>query len=240
MINNIINEIINYIDNKNHFYNNLSNSAYYDVLYITSLTREEADNKNTQFVRLKDYTIQKMIEVGVKDLPMLERVGHVRENVLTVKEAKRLGYSVRNKHYHGLGVKTYLEIINAIDNSDAIVYEYTDEPGHYIIESPIEINGIKPVVPVSIDQKGRYNDMYINYNKIRTVFTPSINYINNLLNKGTIKEVVAGDNYQKALLADNNRSKNSPAVNFNNINISYTNNDVKHVFDELLLLLTVI
>lgn len=39
---------------------------------------------------------------------------------------------------------------------------------------------------------------------------------------------------------DNNRSKNSPAVNFSNINISYTNNDVKHVFDELLLLLTVI
>ena len=54
-------------------------------------------------VRLRDYTPQVLVENGVKDLPMYENPSHIRKNILTEQEARKLGLSVRkNDHYHGL------------------------------------------------------------------------------------------------------------------------------------------
>lgn len=201
---------------KNNLQNNeklsLSKNALQEVSDVIKQTREQAENNSTQYVKLKDNTIKQLVDFGVKDLPMLERVGHVRENILTEEQAKKLGYSINKKNYHGLGVKTYLEIIDSMDNATAI-YQYNDDSSHFIIETPIEINGTKSIVPVTIQQKGRYNDVNIDFNRIRTTFAPRDNYISNLIQKGTIKEVVTSDNHQQAPLTNNNIPQNEKNVN---------------------------
>ena len=201
--------------NKNDAKFDLSENALNEVSDVIRQTKEEAEKSSVQFVKLKDNTIKELVKYGIKDLPMLERSGHVRENILTETEAKNLGYSTKNKHYHGLGVKTYLEIIDAMDNATG-VYQYISEPGRFIVETPIKIKGVKSVVPIMIEQKGRYNNVSIDFNKIRTVFSPdSKNYISNLLKKGTIKEVVTGDNSQQVPLVANNVTQSRDNVKSN-------------------------
>lgn len=68
---------------------NLSQNVLQDVSQIVNQTREEAEKSSIQFVKLRDTTIKSLVDYGVKDLPMLERVGHVRENILTELEAKK-------------------------------------------------------------------------------------------------------------------------------------------------------
>lgn len=183
----------------------LSKNALNDVNEIVKMTQKDAQKSNIQFVKLKDNTIKKLVDYGVPDLPMLERVSHVRENILSKDELKKLGFSINEKkHYHELGVDKYLEIIDSMDNADN-VYQYTNEPNVFIIETPVEINGIKSIVPVTIKRSGRYNNVNIEFNKIKTAFTPDYkNYIQNMLNKGTIKEIVTGDNPQQVSLRENN------------------------------------
>ena len=226
MVNQFINEIINYIDNKNHFYNNLSDNAYYDVLHIINMKQKDSINSSEQFVKLRDHTIDILINIGVKDLPMMERTGHIRDNILSSEEVEQLGYSSKHKHNHGLGIMTYLRIIDSMDNNDSRVFQYIKEPNHYIIETPIRISEVKSIVPITIEQKGRYNNTNIELNKIMTVFTPNCTYIYDLLNKGKIKEMVTQANAEQAPLTTNNISNN--------------NIDVKHVFDEILLLLSIV
>ena len=113
---------------------------------------------------------------------MLERNGHVRENILTEEEAKKLGYSTKNKQFHGLGVKTYLEIIDSMDNPIA-VYQYTDKgkysTDNFIVVTPVEINGKKSIVPVEINSKGQYNQVEIDFNKIKSSYLETKNnYLN--------------------------------------------------------------
>ena len=192
-----------FTDNKVDFM--LSKNALNDVNEIVKMNQKDAQKSNIQFVKLKDNTIKKLVDYGVPDLPMLERVSHVRENILSKDELKKLGFSINEKkHYHELGVDKYLEIIDSMDNADN-VYQYTNEPNVFIIETPVEINGIKSIVPVTIKRSGRYNNVNIEFNKIKTAFTPDYkNYIQNMLNKGTIKEIVTGDNPQQVSLHENN------------------------------------
>ena len=175
----------------------LSSSVFREVVSVVTETQEEAARNPNQFVKLRDTTIDILVKNGIENLPMLERRGHVRENILTELEAIKLGFSIKNKRFHGLGVKIYLDIINSLDNPVA-VYQYIDDKNHFIIETSIEINGIKSVVPIMIKQQGIYNNVRINFNKIRTTFFPNKDYISRLIEKGKIKEVFTGDEYQQA------------------------------------------
>mgnify|MGYP001125860922 CR=1 FL=1 len=79
-------------------------------------------------VRLRDYTPQVLVENGVKDLPMYENPSHIRKNILTEQEARKLGLSVRkNDHYHGLGKKLYVKVINSLDNPRVIFKNKTNK-----------------------------------------------------------------------------------------------------------------
>ena len=54
---------------------------------------------------------------GVRNLPMLMKASHIRENVYTEQEAKNLGLKVdEHTHYHGLGKDLFLKIIDGLDD----------------------------------------------------------------------------------------------------------------------------
>lgn len=92
-----------------------------------SEVNDALNNPNTDInsmVKLRDFTPKQLVSVGVSDLPMLVRKGHLRENILTGVEAKNKGYSTKGKHYHGLGIDTYMNAIDSLDNPIA-VYQYT-------------------------------------------------------------------------------------------------------------------
>ena len=194
----------------------LSENALSEVSQVVSITREQADTNGTQFVKLKDNTIKQLVDYGVKDLPMLERVGHVRENILTEDEAKKLGYSTKNKHYHGLGVKTYLEIIDSMDKPIAI-YQYTDKgkysSDNFIVVTPVEINGKKSIVPVEINNKGQYNQIEIDFNKIKSTYLETKeNYLQDMVNKGKIKEIFTQSSAEQTSLDADNIPQNTENV----------------------------
>lgn len=194
----------------------LSKNALQEVSDVVKQTREEAETDNRQFVKLKDNTIKALVDYGIKDLPMLETNGHVRENILTEEEAKKLGYSTKNKHFHGLGVKTYLEIIDSMDNPIA-VYQYTDKgkysTDNFIVVTPVEINGKKSIVPVEINSKGQYNQVEIDFNKIKSSYLETKNnYLNTLLQEGKIKEIFTQSGAEQTSL-NNNIPQNEKNVN---------------------------
>lgn len=207
----------------------LSENALQEVSDVVNQTREDSEKSSTQFVKLKDNTIKSLVDYGVKDLPMLERSGHIRENILTEEQAKKLGFSTKNKHFHGLGVKTYLEIINSMDNPIG-VYQYTNngkyDNNNFIVVTPVEINGTNYIVPVEINQRGQYNQVEIDYNKIKTAYSKNnTDYVQNLLNQGKIKEIFNGSNSRKTSLNKSNIPQSNKNVKSDISNNSISNNN---------------
>lgn len=48
---------------------------------------------------------------GVRNLPMLMKASHIRENILTESEMKSRGFAVdKHTHYHGLGKELSLTL----------------------------------------------------------------------------------------------------------------------------------
>ena len=201
----------------------LSDNAYDDVKEVISLNQKNSQNYREQYVQLKDKTIKTLVDYGVKDEKMMARVNHVRENILTAEEAKDLGYSIKNKEFHGLGLENYLKIIDSMDNPIG-VYQYVDGSGskydsnNFIVVTPVELNGQKCIVPVKINEKGSYNKVEVDFNRIKTAFDKknNDNYINHLLKTGQIKEILPGSNSQKESLSNKNIQQNDHNVNRQN------------------------
>lgn len=130
-------------------------------------------------VLLRDVTPDIMLsQNGVKNLPMAMNASHIRENVFSEDEARKLGLKVdEHTHYHGLGEKFFLQIIDGLDNvkeayrgtknaADTarrenyflLVSEFKDKQGNTIN------------VPVYIDERANYNRVFVGVNKISTAF----------------------------------------------------------------------
>ena len=130
-------------------------------------------------VLLRDETPEIMLsQKGVKNHKMVMNASHIRENVFTEAEAQKLGLKVDNHtHYHGIGEEYFLKIIDSLDNvkeayrgtknsSDSsrrenyflLVTEFKDDNGNVIN------------VPVFIDEIAQCNRVFIQTNKIATVF----------------------------------------------------------------------
>ena len=92
-------------------------------------------------VKLRDFNPAQLIQLRVKSLPMLVRKGHLRENILTSTKAQSKGYSIKCKHYHGLGIDTYMNALDSFDNPIA-VYRYTDK-GNYSKDNFIVLTQVK-------------------------------------------------------------------------------------------------
>lgn len=182
---------------------------------------------------------------GVRDLPMMIKASHARENILTEKEAEELGLSVRSDtHFHGLGKDLFLKVIDGLDgvtrayrgtknaekserreNYFLLVSQYKDADGNIIN------------VPVYINEGGIYNRVYIDTNKIATVFGRNEfeAYIKRELAKGNLVRIKnrstqasesappIGDNYSK------NASTDSISDSSKNVNTKFSDRDSEYL-----------
>ena len=121
-------------------------------------------------VRLRDYTPQVLVENGVKDLPMYENPSHIRKNILTEQEARKLGLSGRkNDHYHGLGKKLYVKAINSLDNPRVIFKNKTNKD-YLILTTLKDKNNNNIIVPIELETVTDINKLRIYTNRIKSVY----------------------------------------------------------------------
>ena len=146
-------------------------------------------------VRLRDYTPQVLVENGVKNLPMYENPSHIRKNILTKEEAQKLGLatSIRN-HYHGLGKKLYIKIINSLD-SPRVIFKNKNNKDYLILTTVKDDNNSNIIVPVEIETITKINIFNIDINRIKTVYgydrkDPDLNkYIKNNIKLGRFTKI---------------------------------------------------
>ena len=177
---------------------------------------------------------------GVKNLPMIMKASHLRENIFTEAEAQQNGFKVSpNINYHGLGAELFLKVIDGLDNvTEAyrgtakaerserrenyflLVSQYTDKDGNTIN------------VPVYINERGLYNRVFIDANKISTVFgrIEFRKYISEQIKKGNLVRIKNRSNQTSEstspINADYSKDASANSIpNFDeNVNTSGENN----------------
>lgn len=191
---------------------------------------------------------------GVNNYPMLMKASHIRENIFTRDEAKNKGYNTgKNINYHGLGKELFLNIISDLDkvqrayrgtknaenpsrreNYFLLISQYTDSDGKTIN------------VPVYINEKGKYNRVFIDTNKLATVFGRDDfeSYIKRELSKGNLVRIKNRSNQVSeatlAISADYNKitSKDSISNSNKNVNtklskdVNFTQSELESLKDE--------
>lgn len=118
---------------------------------------------------------------GVKNLPMLMKASHIRENILTKQEAAKLGLDTgKGINYHGLGEKVFKKVIDSLDDI-SVGYRGTPkakdpsrrENSFLLISTVKDGGGNTIVVPVYINEMGDYNRVFMQTNKIASVYGKS-------------------------------------------------------------------
>ena len=221
-------------------------SADGDVLYALrkeaiSEVEQAISNKNyDKEIKLTDSSPAILVsQKGVKNLPMMMVASHVRENILTEKEAKALGLTVNiHKHYHGLGKTLFLNVIDSLDNVTEAYRgtknaEKSERRENYflLISQHKDSNGDTINVPVYVNQYGRYNRIFVETNKIATVFGRDNfkAYIQNEIAKGNLVRIKNRSNQasESTSLIDGDYSKNA-----SNNSIHNSNENVKENLSE--------
>ena len=120
-------------------------------------------------VKARDFTPELLVNNGVKDLPMLITQNHVKTTVYSEAEAKKLGLPTgKNINYHGLGKDLLVKAVDNMDDPSAI---YRKDADHYLIITELQNKAGEPImIPVKIDGKGTYNDVYIDENQILSAY----------------------------------------------------------------------
>lgn len=157
------------------------------------------DKSYRQDVLLRDESPAIMLsQKGVKNLPMVMKASHIRENVFTEEEAKQLGLKIdKHTHYHGLGEEFFLKVIDGLDDVD-LAYRGTKtatdssrRENYFLLISKLkDQNGNTVNVPVYINEYAQYNRVFVDVNKISTVFGRDNfeTYINNQIkNKNLVR-----------------------------------------------------
>lgn len=118
---------------------------------------------------------------GVKNLPMLMKASHIRENILTKQEAAKLGLDTgKGINYHGLGEEVFKKVIDSLDDI-SVGYRGTPkandpsrrENSFLLISTVKDGDGNTIVVPVYINEMGDYNRVFMQTNKIASVYGKS-------------------------------------------------------------------
>ena len=130
-------------------------------------------------IRLTDSTPQILTsQVGVKNYPMTMKASHLRENILSESEAKKRGFKVSSSiNYHDLGIDLFVDVIDRLDEvTEAYrgtknAQDPTRRENCFILVSPLsDKNGNVIIVPIYTNEKGMYNRVYDNVNKIASVY----------------------------------------------------------------------
>lgn len=93
---------------------------------------------------------------------------HIKSTILTKEEAKMRNIYIKNVNYHGLGKNLLIKVIESMNYPLEI---YKKSNNNYIIITEIKNNmGDNIIVPIKIDGKGVYNNIYIKENQITSVY----------------------------------------------------------------------
>ena len=186
----------------------LTNKNYTEDVYLT-------ENSPSIIVNQK----------GARNLPMLMKASHIRENVFTESEAKKRGLKTGDTiNYHGLGKDLFLKIIDGLDNV-TLAYRGTknaENPARrenyfLLISQYKDSQGNTINVPVYINEKGQYNRVFLDTNKIATVFGRNNfnEYINKEIQKGNLVRIKNRDVQVSELTSPINASYNKNASDKN-------------------------
>lgn len=165
-------------DENTVFVKNAGYSAHISNTAEQEINKALADKNYRQEIKLRDFTPAILVEHGARDLPMLMKASHLRENIFTAQEAAANGLRVNaGVNYHGLGKSLFMQVIDSLDNPQR-VYRGTKNAdntsrgeNYFLIISTIkDSDGNSINVPVYIEQTGNYNNVFIDTNKIATVF----------------------------------------------------------------------
>ena len=136
---------------------------------------------------------------GVRDLPLVMNASHIRENIFTEKEAQNNGFRVgKGINYHGLGEELFFKVIEDLENATEVYRgtknaEKSERRENYflLISKHKDKDGNVINVPVYINEKSGHNRVFIDANKIATVFGRDDlkNYIQREVGKGNLVRV---------------------------------------------------
>ena len=155
----------------------------------TELHKALYDKSYQGEVLLRDESPPIMLaQKGVKNLPMSMNASHIRENVFTEEEAQKMGLRVAEGiNYHGLGEEFFLQIIDGLDNVKE-AYRGTKNADNaarrenyfLLVSEFVDKDGNVINVPVYINEHALFNRVFIDVNKVSTVYvkTNFRDYIN--------------------------------------------------------------
>ena len=217
--------------------------SYGNIRYSLSANAAEeikkalADKNYSSEIKLTDTTPTIMLgHNGVKNLPLMMRATHLRENILTEAEAKKMGLPVNeHKHYHGLGGALFLKVISGLDDVKE-AYRGTEKSHDssrgrnyfLLISEQTDTDGNSINIPVFINETAKYNNVFMDVNKAATVFGREQlrKYINSKLADGSLVRIkrrstqssevnadIASHYRKSASSIDNSVSQNDPVVN---------------------------
>ena len=189
-----------------------------------SIDKVLADINERNPVKLRDYTPDVLVENGIRNLPMYENPSHIRKNILTEEEAKKIGLSVSSKdHYHGLGKETYIEAIDSLDNPK-VVFKNKNNKDYLILTIVKDKNNNNIIVPIEIETDTTVNRLSIDMNRIKSVYgynrvDPDLNqYIKYNIKNNSLTKI-----YEQKKQSTNITSQSAFSVK----NISDSNQNVK-------------
>ena len=176
-----------FIKDKNTVYATDATDSYHVSEDFSNEIDKALQNKlpsNTQ-VKARDFTPDILVKNGVPDLPMLITQRHIKSIIYTLEEAQKLNLETKGINYHGLGKDL---LIKAIDNMDSpkAIYK-TGENDFLIITELKDKNNNGIVIPIQINGRGRYNNVFIDENQIKSVY--GRNNLNNYIKKNDFEEI---------------------------------------------------
>ena len=207
------NEYVNFVENlkemwEEAYYSNKSNlkkTEYHTNSDIINNIDKVLNNiKERTPVRLRDYTPDILVQNGVKDLPMYENPSHIRKNILTENEARKLGLSInKNDHYHGLGKELYIKAIDSLDNP-RVIFKRNNSNNYLILTTLKDNNGNNIVVPIEVETSTSVNNITIDVNRLKSVY--GYERVNPNLDK-YIKDNIKSSEFKKNIWTRRNRSQ---------------------------------
>ena len=174
---------------------------------IDKVLNNQMDSSNQ--VKARDFTPNYLIEVGAKDLPMLITQNHIKSVVYTEEEAKKLGLPTgKNINYHGLGKELLVKAVDNMDNPSSVYKK--DDSNFIIITELTDKEGNTIIVPVRINGKGSYNNVFIDENHITSVYGKKnlANYLknNNFQELDITKGTTLNERVQYPNISDSSRN----------------------------------
>lgn len=219
----------------NSDFNNYTSGVKY---HISSNLSNEIDSVlkgeyiSSEDVKLRDYTPEILVELGLNDLPMLMNQNHLKENILSKSKARKLGILKDNTNYHNLGKKLFMDIIDSLDSPLMVMKSIspTGKNNSWVVVTDVKNqSGEQVIVPIYLNTKGNYNSLEIDTNKVKTIYGKSnIRQLVDNTIKGDINNILymTKDVKKRKLLTTTGLQLSNYSVTSNNIIIPSKENYV--------------